>query len=126
MTDRMVRVSIQARFSMVNLSQRLSESAYKAGRHAHVPLMIGNNSAEIGGHFVNQSKSKEELFSLFGNLKDEAKAAYDPDGTKEFAEVQTWFNTDKVWAEPARFAASLLPPRAIRPIFFCSLTYLLL
>ena len=83
-----------------------SESAYKAGRQAHVPLMIGNNSAEIGGPFVNTSSSKEELFSLFGELKDDAKAAYDPDGNKEFAEVQTRFNTDKVWAEPARFAAS--------------------
>ena len=81
-------------------------SAYKAGRQARVPLMIGCNSAEIGGGFVNASSSKEELFSMFGELKDEAKAAYDPDGTKEFAEVQTRFNTDKVWAEPARFVAS--------------------
>ena len=84
-----------------------AESAYKAGRQARVPLMIGNNSAEIGGRFVNASSSKEELFSLFGELKDEAKAAYDPDGNKEFAEVQTRFNTDKVWAEPARFTASI-------------------
>ncbi len=83
-----------------------AESAYKAGRQAHVPLMIGNNSAEIGGPFVNASKSKEELFSLFGELKEEAKTAYDPDGNKEFAEILTRFNTDKVWAEPARFAAS--------------------
>jgi len=83
-----------------------AESAYKAGRQARVPLMIGNNSAEIGGPFVNASGSKEELFSLFGELKDEAKAAYDPDGKKEFAEVVTRFNTDKVWAEPARFTAS--------------------
>jgi len=79
--------------------------AYNAGRQARVPLMIGNNSAEIGGAFVNASSSKEELFSMFGGLKEEAKAAYDPDGTKDFAEVQTRFNTDKVWAEPARFAA---------------------
>ncbi len=84
-----------------------SESAYKAGRQARVPLMIGNNSAEIGGPFVNASTSKEELFSLFGELKEEAKAAYDPDGNKEFAEVQTRFNTDKVWAEPARFTAAV-------------------
>jgi para-nitrobenzyl esterase len=83
-----------------------SESAYKAGRQARVPLMIGNNSAEIGGGFVNASSTKEELFSMFGEFKDEAKAAYDPDGTKEFAEIQTRFNTDKVWAEPARFTAT--------------------
>jgi para-nitrobenzyl esterase len=69
-------------------------------------MLIGNNAAEIGGPFVNQSKTKEELFSLFGNLASEAKAAYDPQGTKEFAEVNTYFNTDKVWAEPARFAAT--------------------
>jgi para-nitrobenzyl esterase len=84
-----------------------AESAYKGGRYAHVPIMIGNNSAEIGGPFVNASKSKEELFSLFGKLADEAKAAYDPDSKKTFAEVQTRFNTDKVWAEPARFTASI-------------------
>jgi para-nitrobenzyl esterase len=89
-----------------NFVTETSESAYKADRQAHVPFMIGNNSAEIGGGFVNASRSKEELFSLFGELKDEAKDAYDPDGTKDFAEIQTMFNTDKVWAEPARFAAS--------------------
>jgi para-nitrobenzyl esterase len=83
-----------------------AESAYKAGRQARVSLMIGNNSAEIGGGFVNASSSKEELFSRFGELEGEAKAAYDPDGNKEFAEVVTMFNTDKVWAEPARFTAS--------------------
>lgn len=82
-----------------------STSAYKAGHQARVPLMIGCNSAEIGGNFVNQSKTKEELFAMFGELASEAKAAYDNDGTKEFAEVLTRFNTDKVWAEPARFVA---------------------
>jgi len=83
-------------------------SGYKSGRHAKVPMLIGNNAAEIGGPFVNQSKSKDELFSMFGSLSEEARAAYDPDGTKEFAEVITYFNTDKVWAEPARFVASTL------------------
>jgi len=83
-----------------------AESAYNAGRQARVSLMIGNNSAEIGGGFVTSSSSKEELFALFGELKDEAKAAYDPDGNKEFGEVITRFNTDWVWGEPARFVAS--------------------
>jgi len=82
-----------------------AESAYKAGRQAKVPLIIGNCSGEIGGGFVNASSSKEELFSLFGELEGEAKAAYDPDGNKEFAEVITKFNTDWVWGEPARFTA---------------------
>jgi len=82
-----------------------AESAYKAGRQLKVPLIIGSCSAEIGGNFVNFAGTKEELFSLFGELEDDAKAAYDPEGNKEFDEVQTLFNTDWVWAEPARFAA---------------------
>jgi para-nitrobenzyl esterase len=102
-----------------------AESAYKAGRQASVPLMIGNNSAEIGGPFVNSSSSKEELFSLFGKLEDEAKAAYDPDGNKEFAEVITRFNTDKVWLSLRALPQVCLLQRAIRPTFFFSLMYLL-
>jgi para-nitrobenzyl esterase len=82
-----------------------AESAYKAGRQARVPLMIGNCSAEIGGAFVSNAKTKEELFSKFGELESEAKAAFDPEGKKEFAEVITKFNTDWVWGEPARMTA---------------------
>lgn len=82
-----------------------SESAYKAGWQAKVPLMIGNCSAEIGGAFVSTSTTKEDLFAQFGNLEAAAKAAFDPDGNKEFAEVQTKLNTDWVWGEPARFTA---------------------
>jgi para-nitrobenzyl esterase len=82
-----------------------AESAYKAGRQVRIPLIIGNTSAEIGGGFVNASRSKEDLFSLFGELDDEAESAYDPNGNREFAEVLTKFNTDWVWGEPARLAA---------------------
>lgn len=82
-----------------------AESAYNSGRFAKIPLIIGSNSVEIGGGFVNFSNSKDELFSLFGELKDEARNAYDPNGEKEFAEVITLFNTDWVWGEPARFTA---------------------
>jgi para-nitrobenzyl esterase len=82
-----------------------AESAYKAGRQARVPLIIGSNSAEVPAGFVN-SRSKEELLSLFGNLRDKAIAVYDPDGTTDFAQVLTMVNTDKVWAEPARYTAS--------------------
>jgi para-nitrobenzyl esterase len=82
-----------------------AESAYKAGRQARVPLIIGNCSAEVGGAFVSNATSKEALFATFGELEAEAKAAFDPDGTKEFAEVITKFNTDWVWGEPARMTA---------------------
>jgi para-nitrobenzyl esterase len=81
-----------------------AESAYTAGRQPRVPLIIGSNSAEVPAGFVNAS-SKEELLSLFGSLRDEANTVYDPDGTTEFAKMLTMVNTDKVWAEPARFTA---------------------
>jgi len=82
-----------------------AESAYKAGRQANVPLIIGNCSAEIGGAFASNASSKEALFATFGELEAEAKAAFDPEGKKEFAEVITKFNTDWVWGEPGRMAA---------------------
>jgi para-nitrobenzyl esterase len=81
-----------------------AQSAYNGGREAKVPLMIGSNSAEVPAGFVN-ANSKDALLNLFGSMKDEAKAAYDPDGNTEFAKMLTWVNTDKVWAEPARFSA---------------------
>lgn len=82
-----------------------AESAYMAGRQPTVPLIIGNTSAEIGGAFVSNSKTKEELFASLGELEAEAKAAYDADGNKKFEEVITKFNTDWVWGEPARMTA---------------------
>jgi para-nitrobenzyl esterase len=82
-----------------------AESAYLAGRQPKMPMIIGNCSAEIGGAFVTNAKTKEELFASFGELEPQAKAAYDSDGTKTFNEVITKFNTDWVWGEPARFTA---------------------
>ncbi len=82
-----------------------SQSAYDGGRHSKVPIIIGSNSAEVPAGFVNAS-SKEELLSMFGDLKDEAKAAYDADGKTTLAEMLSMVNTDKIWAEPARFTAN--------------------
>lgn len=81
-----------------------AESAYKAGRQNLVPILIGSNSAEVPQGFVNAT-SKEELYTKFNPLQDELKNAYDPDGTTDFAKMLSFINTDKVWAEPARFTA---------------------
>jgi para-nitrobenzyl esterase len=81
-----------------------AESSYRAGNQAFVPLIIGSNSAEVPAGFVNAT-SKEQLLSLFVSVKDEMNKAYDPDGNTEFAKMLTMVNTDKVWAEPARFTA---------------------
>lgn len=84
-----------------------AETAYMAGKQPKIPIMIGNCSAEIGGAFVSNSKTKEELFASFGVLEVETKAAYDADGNKNFNEVITKFNTDWVWGEPARMTANV-------------------
>jgi para-nitrobenzyl esterase len=81
-----------------------AQSAYNAGRQAKVSLIIGSNSAEVPAGFVN-ARSKEDLFNLFGNMKDDAKRVYDVGDTTNFAKMLTMVNTDKVWAEPARFTA---------------------
>lgn len=81
-----------------------AQSAYEGGRQAKVPLIIGSNSAEVSGGFVN-ARSKDSLLDLFGNVREEFKTAYDPDGNTEFARMLTMVNTDKVWAEPARLTA---------------------
>jgi para-nitrobenzyl esterase len=81
-----------------------AQSAYNAGRIPKVPIMIGSTSAEVPAGFVN-ARSKEELLNLFGDLKSEAAAAYDPEGKAPFEQMLTLVNTDKVWAEPARFTA---------------------
>ena len=81
-----------------------AQSAYEAGRQAKVPLIIGSNSAEVPAGFVN-ARSKEELLNLFGSVKDDAKRVYDVGDTTDFAKMLTMVNTDKVWAEPARFTA---------------------
>jgi|APTNR8051073442_1049403.scaffolds.fasta_scaffold00055_52 para-nitrobenzyl esterase len=84
-----------------------AESAYIAGRQSNVPIIIGNTSAEIGGPFVSSVTTKEALFALFGEHEAEAKAAFDPEGTKEFSEIQNRFNTDWVWGEPSRMTARI-------------------
>jgi len=83
---------------------KTAQSAYEDGQQPKVQLIIGSNSAEVPAGFVN-ARSKDELLNLFGSLRDEAKTVYDPDGNTDFARMLTMVNTDKVWAEPARFTA---------------------
>ncbi|MET3127781.1 para-nitrobenzyl esterase [Arcicella rosea] len=84
-----------------------AESAYKAGRQNNVPIIIGSNSAEVPAGFVN-ARSKEELFTLFGTMKEEAQKVFAPDTSRSFPEILSMVNTDKVWAEPARFTANAI------------------
>lgn len=89
------------------------ERAYKAGRQIRVPIIIGSNSAEVPAGFVN-ARSKEELLAQFEPVKKEMAATYDPDGKADFSQMLSMVNTDKVWAEPARFTANVVTAQGDR------------
>ncbi|MBA3973970.1 MAG: carboxylesterase [Candidatus Solibacter sp.] len=82
-----------------------AETAYKAKRQPRIPIMAGSNSADTAGNRV-RATTKEQFFARFGKWSDQAKAAYDPDGTTDLATMVTRANDDFGQAEPARFAAS--------------------
>ena len=82
-----------------------AESAYKARRQPRVPLMAGSNSADTAGNRI-RARTKDELFARYGQWSAQARAAYDPDGSTEFATLVSQANDDFGQAEPARFAAN--------------------
>lgn len=81
-----------------------AETAYKAGRAPHVPLMLGSNSADSAGPRI-RATTKEHLFAHFGKWSAQANEAYDPDGKTPLATLVSEANNDFGQAEPARFAA---------------------
>ena len=82
-----------------------AETAYKAGRQPRVPLMAGSNSGDTAGNRV-RATTKEELFARFGQWSDQAKEAYDPDGSTDLATLISRANDDFGQAEAARFAVN--------------------
>ncbi len=77
--------------------------AYRAGRNAKTPVMIGANSADIGFAFA---KTMDELFKPFGAHAARAKAVYDPTGAGDVRAVGAKVAMDRTMEEPARFTAS--------------------
>lgn len=98
-----------------------AQSAYNNGKAPKVPVIIGSNSAEVSGGFVN-ANSKEALLNLFGAMKSDARLVYDPDGTTELSKMLTMVNTDKVWAEPARFTARAITAKG-SPVYIYLFSY---
>ena len=86
-----------------NLVVETAQSAYEAGRTPHIPLMIGANSDDAGSYVAGDTKNA--VFSLFGERKADAIAAYDPNGTIDLRTLISFAAADRVHAEPVRFAA---------------------
>jgi para-nitrobenzyl esterase len=87
------------------------EEAYKAGRNAKVPLIIGANSADIG---FSNAKTIDEVLAPFGADRDKAKAAYDPDNSGNVRAVGFRVAMDRFMGEPARFVAKTLAAQGQR------------
>ena len=79
------------------------DEAYRAGRNAKVPVMIGANSMDIG--FAN-AETMDDLLKPFGANRDKAKAAYDPKSTGDVRAVGARVAMDRTMEEPARFTAA--------------------
>ena len=79
------------------------DDAYRAGRNAKVPVMIGANSMDIGFAFA---KTMNELLTPFGADKEKARKAYDPDDTGDVRAVGARVAMDRTMVEPLRFTAA--------------------
>lgn len=79
-------------------------AAAAAGMYAPVPVLLGANSAD--GFPRTQDKAKN--FASFGKYAEEARALYDPNGTKSGLEVAVKSSADQIFIEPARAVARTL------------------
>jgi para-nitrobenzyl esterase len=82
------------------------ETAFRAGRHARVPYMVGANSREFG-FMAPPPAAVEGLLARFGAEKDKVVAAYDPGKTGNMGEVGVGLTSDAAMVEPARLMARL-------------------
>ncbi|MFC3581849.1 carboxylesterase/lipase family protein [Sphingomonas hylomeconis] len=91
--------------------------AYRAGRGAAVPLLIGTNSMD-GLPF---GPDKELLFAGFGREAATARRLYDPRGDRASPAVATDLFADRYMNEPTRAVARLLAPR--QPVWLYRFDY---
>jgi para-nitrobenzyl esterase len=82
------------------------ETAFRAGRQAKVPYVIGANNREFG-FMPLPPAAVDGMLARFGADRDEVVAAYDPDQTGHMGEVGVGVMSDGAMVEPARLLARL-------------------
>lgn len=82
------------------------EPAFRAGKQAKVPYLIGANALEFG-FFPLPPDRTDALFAAFGADRANAVAAYDPDGKGDKAAMGLGLISDQAMVEPARLLARL-------------------
>ena len=83
-----------------------AETAFRAGRQARIPYMVGANNREFG-FLPLPPTAVEGMLARFGGEKDKVLAAYDPEKTGNMGEVGIGLMSDGAMVEPARLLARL-------------------
>jgi para-nitrobenzyl esterase len=83
-----------------------AEHAFRAGRQAKVPYVVGANGLEFG-MMPMPPAMVDGMLSRFGADKDAVVAAYDPDGKGGLPQVGAGVMSDSAMVEPARLLARL-------------------
>jgi para-nitrobenzyl esterase len=84
-----------------------ANDAIAAGLTAHVPVMVGANSAD--GFAFGTDKAK--VLAQFGPDAQAAATVYDPDGTKPAGHIAMGISADTMFIEPARLVARAMAAR---------------
>jgi para-nitrobenzyl esterase len=82
------------------------EAAFRAGRQARLPYLIGANNREFG-FMPLPPAAVEGMLTRFGAEKEGVVAAYDPGKTGNLGEVGIGLASDGAMVEPARLLARL-------------------
>lgn len=88
---------------------------YLAGATQRVPMIIGTNSADIGGATAD---NVDALFAQFGPFAEEAKAAYLGNSNKDLDQLRGEVGRDRQMLEPARYVATMTALRGIPTYLF--------
>jgi para-nitrobenzyl esterase len=97
------------------------EDAFRAGRQAKIPYMIGANNREFG-FFAPPAPMVDGMLARFGADKDKVIAAYDPAGAGDKADLGVGLSSDSAMVEPARMLARLTA-QAGQPTFVYRFSY---
>jgi para-nitrobenzyl esterase len=85
--------------------------AYAAGMQAHVPLLVGANSYELGGEkevfgvSANRPDLEGETLAPFGDKAELARQVYDPERKGDWANLAVVIGSDRYNVEPSRLVA---------------------
>jgi para-nitrobenzyl esterase len=82
------------------------ETAFRAGRQARVPYLVGANNREFG-FMPLPPQAVDGMLARFGPARDAVLAAYDPEKTGNLGEVGIGVMSDGAMVEPARLLARL-------------------